>query len=221
MINQDYILLIFNCQIYRYKAEFQKTGWLQTLPTNIIYFHVIGEPTLKTDYSIDTTNKILYLRVEDDYNSLPKKVIRAYKTITKLYNFKYIFKTDDDQICQNIRIFDTLIKSFNKKTTTNKKHYGGQINDVKQPYISRYSLIHNELPQDLIIKPTKYCSGRFYFLSKEAMDCLISKQMEIECEYLEDYAIGYYLDESLKTTILNLETNKYFIDSEFNHHSTL
>lgn len=220
-MEQDYILLIFNCQKYRYKAEFQKTGWLQTLPVNIIYFHVIGNPSLENDYSIDTTNKILYLKVEDDYNSLPKKVIRAYKTISKLYTFKYIFKTDDDQLCQNIRIFDTLIKSFNKNNKTNKNHYGGHIVDVIHPYVSRYCLIHNELPQDLIIKPTKYCSGRFYFLSKEAMDCLISKQVEIEKEYLEDYAIGYYLDESLKTTILNLETNKYFIDLEFNHHSPL
>ena len=92
-MEQDYILLIFNCQKYRYKAEFQKTGWLQTLPVNIIYFHVIGNPSLENDYSIDTTNKILYLKVEDDYNSLPKKVIRAYKTISKLYTLKYIFKT--------------------------------------------------------------------------------------------------------------------------------
>jgi len=214
MINQDYILLIFNCHKYRYKAEIQKKGWLQTLPKTIIYFHVIGEPTMKTDFSIDTTNKILYIKVEDDYNSLPKKVIRAYETITKLYSFKYIFKTDDDQICQNMRMLDTIINSLNKRTQTNKFHYGGQIVDVTQSYNSQYFLIHPELPKDLIVKATKYCSGRFYFLSNEAIVDLITKKEEIECEYLEDYAVGYFLNNMFKTTILNLETNKYFTDME-------
>jgi len=216
MINQDYILLIFNCHKYRYKAEIQKNSWLQKLPTNIIYFHVIGEPTMKTDFSIDTTNKILYIKVDDDYNSLPKKVIHAYETITQLYIFKYIFKTDDDQVCLNIRILDTIINSFNKRTTTNKLHYGGQVIDVIQPYKSQYFLIHSELPMDLILKPTKYCSGRFYFLSNDAIFDLITKKKEIEQEYLEDYAIGYFLNIMFKTTILNLETNKYFIDIEHN-----
>ena len=61
---------------------------------------------------------------------------------------------------------------------------------------------------------TKYCSGRFYFLSKNAVFNLISKRNNIEKEYLEDYAIGYYLDEIYKINLLNISTNQYFTDIE-------
>jgi hypothetical protein len=43
MIKQDFILLIFNCEKYRYKALMQKETWLQELPVNIIYYHVLWQ----------------------------------------------------------------------------------------------------------------------------------------------------------------------------------
>jgi hypothetical protein len=61
---------------------------------------------------------------------------------------------------------------------------------------------------------TTYCSGRFYFLSKSAVTNLLSKRERIEREYLEDYAIGFNLDEIYKKDILSLATNKFFIDIE-------
>ena len=120
MINQDYVLLIFNCVKYRHKALKQKDTWIKQLPklqNNLIYFHVIGNPDLEseTDYLFDETERILWLKVADDYNSLPKKVINAYETISKVYNFKYIFKTDDDQMVMSIQFFDSLIKVLNSR----------------------------------------------------------------------------------------------------------
>jgi len=211
MIEQEYIMLIMNCKKYIKKAKFQKMTWLKFIPSFLIYYHVIGEPDLDVDYKFDNENNILWIKVEDDYNSLPKKVIRAYKAVNETFNFKYIFKTDDDQILVNNKFFD-IIKSI---TYSPKKiHYGGYIVDVKQNYLSQYHKIHPELPSYLPILQTKYCSGRFYFLSNQAILNLISKSYLIEKEYLEDYAIGYNLDLFYKSNMINIASNNYFTDIE-------
>ena len=212
---QDYILLIFNCYKYRDKAQKQKETWITNLPSNLLYFHVLGEPFLETDYQFLPKDNLLLVRVDDDYNSLPKKVIRAFLAIQSVYQFKYIFKTDDDQQVTNIKFFDTIISLLNKKwdDPDSRIHYGGHIVNVQKTYLSQYYRIHAELPQDLLVKATKYCSGRFYFLSLNAVKFLVEEKKEdINEEFLEDYAVGYHLSDSYKTNLLALDTNKYFTD---------
>lgn len=218
MIEQEYIMLIMNCNKYLKKAKFQKMTWLPKIPSYLQFYHVIGEPELNTIYKFDNENRILWVKVEDDYNSLPKKVIRAYQAINETFDFKYIFKTDDDQILVNENFLD-VVKGI---TSNNKKiHYGGYIVDVKQNYLSQYHKIHPELPEYLPILQTKYCSGRFYFLSKQAILNLVNKKNFIEKEYLEDYAIGFNLDQYYKLNMLNLQTNKFFTDIELSDYPKL
>ena len=143
MISQDYILLIFNCVNYRYKALRQQETWLQELPglqNKLVYYHVMGDPNLPDNYIFDETLRILWLRVADDYNSLPKKVIHAYEAVSKVYQFKYIFKTDDDQYVRPVKFFDTLIKVLNSRYQdfTNRVHYGGHVINVNEAYKSEY-----------------------------------------------------------------------------------
>ena len=212
MIDQDFIMLIMNCQKYQKKALFQKMTWLKQIPLYLKYYHVIGDESLDADFKFDNETNTLYVKVADDYNSLPKKVIAAYNAVNKTFNFKYLFKTDDDQILVNNRFFDMLCGLIQAKQPT--PHYGGYIVDVKQPYLSEYHRIHPELPQRLPLYITKYCSGRFYFLSSEAIQDLISKRERIEREFLEDYAIGFNLNLKFKQDILLIATNKYFTDIE-------
>ena len=218
-MEQDFILLIMNCKKYQKKAIFQKMTWLPRIPSYLIYYHVIGDETLDSEFKFDNEAKILWLKVADDYNSLPKKVMAAYKAINDTFQFKYIFKTDDDQILVNDKFFDTI----NKIVTTTKPsiHYGGYIVDVPKPYLSQYYKIHSELPTYLPILQTKYCSGRFYFLSKNAIANLISKRESIEKEYLEDYAVGFNLDPFYKNNMLSLATNKFFTDIELSDYPRL
>jgi len=207
----EFILLIFNCKKYRYKALKQKETWLNNF--NIMpFFHVIGDPELTNDYFIDEKEHILYVKVEDDYISLPKKVISAYEAIQKEYIFNYIFKTDDDQNLIRQQ-FISIIKNILIKSAP-KIHYAGEIIDVNKPYLSQYSNIHPELPKYLPVLRTQYCSGRFYVLSDLAIQQLITKKDLICKEYLEDYAIGYYLDSVLKKTIFYIKTNNFFVDFE-------
>lgn len=210
MIQQDYIMLIMNCKKYINKAKLQKMTWLKYIPSYLKFYHVIGEPYLESDYRFDEETKILWIKVEDDYNSLPKKVIRAYKAVNETFNFKFIFKTDDDQILVNFKFFNILKNLINNGNTD--FHYGGYVVDVKENHLSQYHTIHPELPPNLPVLKTKYCNGRFYFLSKPAIDNLISKTDDIEKEYFEDYAIGLNLDPNFKINILPLSTNNFFKD---------
>ena len=218
MIEQEYIMLIMNCKKYLKKAKFQKMTWLPKIPDYLTFYHVIGEPDLDVKYRFDNENRILWIKVEDDYNSLPKKVIRAYQAINETFNFKYLYKTDDDQILVNEK-FLHVVKGITNNAR--KTHYGGYIVDVKQNYLSQYHKIHPELPDYLPILQTRYCSGRFYFLSKQAIENLISKRKIIENEYLEDYAIGFNLDQYYKLNMINLSTNNFFTDIELSDYPKL
>lgn len=212
MIHQEFIMLIMNCKKYQKKALFQKMTWLKEIPQYLKYYHVIGDESLDTDFKFDNETNTLYVKVADDYNSLPKKVVAAYDAVNKTFNYNYIFKTDDDQILVNNKFFDMLTGLVKVKQP--KTHYGGFIVDVKQPYLSEYHRIHPELPQKLPLYVTKYCSGRFYFLSSEAIQDILSKRERVEREFLEDYAVGFNLSQIFKQDILLIATNKYFTDIE-------
>jgi hypothetical protein len=219
MINQEFILLIMNCKKYAKKALFQKRTWLRFLPDSLKYYHVIGDETLETQYKFDDDKQILWVKTPDDYNSLPKKVITAYDAVYNTFDFKYLFKTDDDQILVQPHFYNVLINLLNTRMPA--IHYGGFIVDVKRPHISEYYKVHPELPRNLLLNPTKYCTGRFYFLSKSAASHLINKRDRIMSEYFEDYAIGFYLDQVFKTNMLSLATNKIFTDIELSDYPLL
>ena len=215
MIDQDFILLIMNCKKYTWKADIQRNTWLKKIPSYLKFYHVIGDENLETEYQFinkDINENILYVKTLDDYNSLPKKVIASYKAINETFNYKYIFKTDDDQQLINENFFNVLKNLLISKTP--QSHYGGHMVDVNQPYLSGYHNLHPELPKYLPLLVTKYCSGRFYFLSSKAVAYLLTKREEIEKEYLEDYAIGYNLHDYFKQNLLKLQTSKSFKDDD-------
>jgi hypothetical protein len=200
-----------NCRKYRPKAMVQKNTWLKGLPEFLPYYHVIGNPQLNKDYEFDELERTLIVKTNDDYNSLPKKVIAAYAAANKVFpNLKYLLKTDDDQALQNARFFHTLKEMLS--TMTPKVHYGGRVVDVKQAHISQYYKVHPELPRDLVILPLEYCSGRFYFLSIEAVRSLIEHRQGICNEYFEDYAVGRYVDPAFKSNVLKINTDLFFKD---------
>ena len=213
MIEVEVIMLIMNCKKYEWKADIQRNTWLKSIPDFIKYYHVIGNENLDSEYKIYNNNNepnILYVKTPDDYNSLPNKVITSFKAINDTFSYKYIFKTDDDQNLINPQFFEVLHNLL--KTKGPPIHYGGHIVDVTVPYLSEYYKLHPELPKELPIQITRYCSGRFYFLSHKAVHNLLSKRESIIKEFLEDYAIGYNLHIFFKNNMLKLNTNKAFVD---------
>lgn len=212
LYKQEYILLIMNCERYKAKANIQKNTWLKLLPPYLIYYHVIGDPNLnsKSGFHFDDVERILYVKTKDDYVSLPHKVISAYEAVNKTFEYKYIFKTDDDQKLGLVKFFD-MVRGMIEQLTP-QVHYGGSVVDIKQAYLSKYHTIHPELPENLPILPIKYCSGRFYFLSNEAVVFLLQSKKQFSKEYLEDYAIGLYLNDTYKDNVLNIHSDQFFKD---------
>jgi hypothetical protein len=210
MIEQEVIMLIMNCKKYEWKADIQRNTWLKQLPKFIKYYHVIGNEELETEYNFDNETHTLYVKTPDDYNSLPNKVITSFKAVNDTFSYKYVFKTDDDQNLINENFFEILYKLL--KTNGPPIHYGGYTINVTRPFISQYYKLHPELPKDLPIQITKYCSGRFYFLSSKAIRNLLTKRETIIKEFLEDYAIGYNLHIYFKSNMIKLNTNKIFVD---------
>jgi hypothetical protein len=170
---------------------------------------VIGDTDLSSEFYFDEHERVLTVNVKDDYNSLPKKVIAAYGALIRTRKFNYVFKTDDDQMLNDPGFFNIL---RNKLEVPQAPHYGGSIVEVKKPYLSQYHKVHPELPPNLPIYATKYCSGRFYFLSYYAISDLVSKRHAIETEYFEDYAIGRYLGPRFKENMMAIPTNTWFVD---------
>jgi hypothetical protein len=210
---QPFIMLIMNCKKYAKKALFQKNTWLKQIPDYLKYYHVIGDEHLEGgNYRFDDESNILWVKTPDDYNSLPKKVICAYEAVSKTFDFQYLFKTDDDQILVNKNFFNVISQLVEAKKP--KTHYGGFVVTIQKNHLSNYHTVHPELPKRLPLRPTYYCSGRFYFLSNEAIQNLLLKKLFIMKEYFEDYAIGYYMDEIFKKTVLHIATNNYFTDIE-------
>ena len=218
--NYDIILLILNCKKYREKAIVQKNTWLKNIPSNIKYYHVIGdkEKCNGQDIYVDENERIIYTNTLDDYNSLPSKVITALAGIHSKFDFKYVFKTDDDQ---DLTIADFFIRLQNELVKS-QYHYGGYI--VPCPdQISDYYKTHDCLPRDIYLKRTVYASGRFYLLSRLAVGDLITKREDIEKQYIEDHAIGLFLNDRFKQFSLEIFTliafadhNSVFID-KFNN----
>jgi len=228
-ITIPYILLILNCEKYKYKADKQKQTWLKNIQEykNMVYFHIIGskekcaeyadkesddnecddKECVYKEYILDHKNHILYTSTNDDYLSLPDKIITAMKAINETYDYEYIFKTDDDQDLIQPSFFKTIIPILNQY----KYHYGG-LNIVVPDHYSSYYRVHNELPKQLFLKGTNYCNGRFYLLSKEAVENLLKKKEEISKHIIEDHAIGLYLDNEYKKKCLILNSNNYFKD---------
>jgi len=215
MIEQDFIMLIMNCKKYAKKALFQKKTWLPLIPSYLKFYHVIGDESMEENYKFDNENNILWVKVADDYNSLPKNVIRAYEAIYNTFSLKYVFKTDDDQILVSPNFFNGLTEMLQQSIVMNGIiHYGGFVVDVKQKDLSDYQRIHPELPNHYTLEKTKYCSGRFYFLSRNAICVLQVKRELVEKEFLEDYAIGYHLHAIFKKRMVHIATNHYFTDIE-------
>ena len=169
----DTVLLIISCKKYAHKAAFQRQSWLPSLPPSIHYYHVVGDiekcSQESKDYIVDDHSRIIYTNTKDDYLSLPHKVITGIQAVHETMTYSYIYKTDDDQIV-------TDIDFFNKVASQRSSHeYGGHVLYVDGHY-SGYHEIHSEIKDPIWLDRAIYCTGRFYFLSKKAIEGLLPKK---------------------------------------------
>lgn len=182
-MKEDYILLILNCEKYKHKSKVQKKLWVDNLK-GIKYFYIRGDETICTDFKFDKDT--LYVKCKDNYTSLPTKIITALDAVKKTFEYKYVFKTDDDQMLVNKNFFSDLIKDLEEE----KYDYGGFVVDIKKHY-TNYK--YDNVDKKVLLNDCSYVNGRFYFLSPRCVDYLLTKKNLFYDYIYEDYAIGYEL----------------------------
>ena len=214
----DYILMVASCKKY---LKERRIGQIEQFLKNpkimqgIRYFHLEGDsnkfiktPELK--YIIDEKNNIIYTNTKDDYLSLPHKIICGMKAIYENYNFKYIFKTDDDQRLLIDNIFYILDKQLKEK----KPDYFGKImNFAKRE--ERWELHKDEnYPKGYYVGDgLPMGNGRFYGLSyRNVKDLVRNKYDEIKKEMVEDCAIAKYQKIEYRTNNMYVFNNEIFND---------
>ncbi len=217
-MQNDIVLLILNCKKYASKAEFQRKTWLAQIEEStrqagsgatITYYHIIGQSDISTPYLFDHSNNTLIVKTKDDYCSLPAKIIAAIAAVNDTFRYKYIFKTDDDQILLN----NNFMGMFYKLMEAKGAHYGGYSLNVPD-HFSTYKLVHNELPERLFLEKNTYCNGRFYALSTAAVADLLKSREKIAEKIIEDHAIGLFLSPIYKEGLIHFDSNKVLIDVE-------
>ena len=215
-IKQDYILIILNCYKYKYKRQLQIDTWLKIIPPELKYFHIIGDKEKCGDknFLIDTSNNIIYTSTPDDYPSLPYKLITALDAIHNTYDYKCVFKTDDDQVLLQNDFFHRLIKILNEKLFD----YGGYIVNIIQDRISSYWRKHSSLPKNYLLKKTQYCNGRFYLLSEKSIVGLLKYKNFFKNCFIEDHMVGFILtqQEKIVSSILPINSSMLFQDIKDN-----
>lgn len=202
-------LFILNCNKYADKRTKQRSTWLNEDFPIKLWYHVIGNPRLATEYTFDTEQHILYVNCKDDYISLPQKSYLAVKAIRKQYpHVNYILKTDDDMNC-NIE----ALKAYIDKIYKGSFDYGGRLLAVND-HMSIYHYPNVE-PKDRVPRlchGTVYASGRFYFLSQRAADFLITKRKIFWDAIFEDNAVGYAVSKMPDIKPLMIEDKTVFYE---------
>jgi hypothetical protein len=104
------IVLITSCKNNEEHREALRQTWLKDISLSYLFLIGGAEET-------HIENDVLYLKVEDDYNSVPDKQFEAFKYCLKNYQFDNIFICDDDAYVCADRLLDSDYK--------NHDYYGG------------------------------------------------------------------------------------------------
>lgn len=157
-------------------------------------YYFIGDPSISKEYEIDEETNTVFLRVPDNYESLPQKTHGAIKFAYDNFRDKIegMIKTDDD-----IQI--ELDKAHGALSAYGNIPYFGITTKITNP--ENFSSWHMgkcesaELNNTPIKVPLcHYCAGGGYYLSPESMQRASSQGEVYRSMIFEDAATGYVLN---------------------------
>lgn len=175
------------------KREHQKSILDSYNDPNIIFYYFVGDPNLDDEYSVDEINKVVTLRVPDNYESLAKKTGAMIKFYSENYaeKTKGILKTDDD-----IEINPSLIYKMLKENS--EIEYFGNLVNIETSYNSTWhwgKCESTEWNQTILKVPVcKYCSGGGYYLKNSVALKMKGNIQKYSDFVFEDVATGYILN---------------------------
>jgi len=175
---------------------------------NFFYYYFIGDPVLEKDYIVDEINKIVYLKVRDNYESLSMKVYLAFKFIYENFNGKIygVFKTDDD-----------ITLDLDKINKLNDQYFDRDYYGLETQIIDEYSCYHfdkceNEVLNTLPMKTprTKYCAGGGYYINFRNIKHILSNYKIFSTLIYEDVSVGYSLSiNGIKPFHIDMKKNGF------------
>lgn len=172
--------------------------WLKKvkLPYIILY----GDESIEDDYHYNKYENILIVKCPDTYEYLTLKLACAYKAILNMpetSNITGIFKVDDDIVINIKELHNYIDKSI-------KHDYTGHVYRTIKTLCSHHqSKVSNKLLKNLTfsLNALDFCYGPMYFLSKKALQIIVSKfsyhNFSIySTDIFEDYTFGNLLNKS-------------------------
>ena len=174
--------------------EDQRKYLLEANNGEFIIYYFIGDPNQSEEYKVDEKNNIVYLRVPDNYESLPLKTYGAVKFA--LENFRGeingILKTDDDIELDLAKIYPYLLEHKDvaycgittKITDPNNLSYW-HMGKCESPELNR-------TPHRVPL--AEYCAGGGYYLNVDSMRKIVDSRHMYEGMIFEDATTGYILN---------------------------
>lgn len=193
--NVRYVLQINNCKKYESRRLLQTKTWCQDIPSNVVWYHVIGDPTL-TECVYKPEEHLLIVPAGDSYECLPQKVYHSYSFAYKNFPSAWgLCKVDDDAIV-DIQKLMTIWES-NK----HRHYYGGFVHHKACKNFYGYDIVadKSKLPADGIETPElDYIVGGTVCLSMNALSLLATRKEVFDQFIYEDI----YVAESIRDQYL-------------------
>lgn len=171
----------------KYLLESNKDG-------NFFIYYFIGDTSISDDYSVDEENHIVYVKVPDNYESLPKKTQAAVSFVHENYSDKIrgMIKTDDD-------IDLDLEKIYRCLSLHGEKDYFGIVTQITNPNnLSSWHMgkceseLMNRTPVNVPL--CTYCGGGGYYLNPKSISKIYQSKEMYASMVFEDAATGYVLN---------------------------
>lgn len=234
----DGVILILSCQKYL-NTRLKKFKLSKDEYLNWKVFYVIGDLSLDKPYEM-RDNNYLYIKCEDSYIHLLKKLALSIKYVNEIYNIKEgILRCGDDLIFNENRLVEFL--QIEKKYDYWGYHpYKGDClyddNKLKKNTIDFFMIDyykkHNEdflnknhgLLNYSLIKLKKYCIrpkihgavGIIYYISKKSIEVIIKELQRINFDifHYEEFSKSYpYTIEDIGIAYMMYKNKIKFINS--------
>jgi len=237
--NVDGIILVLSCHKHK-NTRLKEFSLHKTSYNNWEVIYVIGDLFLKENYILE--GNLLYLRCEDSYLHLLKKLVLAIKTVKEIFNVKDgILRCGDDLIFNEDNLvkfikskkFDYLGQSCFKKDyiCVDKNSLKNVMNDYfmlnyyknhKDDFLNpRHGMMNMSLVTLLkyIRRPNIYgAAGVIFYLSNKACDIIVDHMEKINFDVLsyDKFTKSYpYTIEDCGVSFIMYYNDIMFKDAQF------
>lgn len=233
------IILILSCQKHmNTRLKKFKLSKNEYLNWKVIY--VIGDLTQEIPYLLKDDN-MLYIKCEDSYIHLLKKLSLSIKYINEIFNIKEgILRCGDDLIFNESKLIEFLKKEekydywgYNptmrnilpnekklkriKKDTFMLEYYKNHSEDFLNPNHGLQNLSIEKLKKYLVRPNIFGAAGTVYYISKKSSDIIINELEKINFNifHFDEFSRSYpYIIEDVAIAYMMFRNNIEFINSK-------